>query len=132
MIYKTVSLFLLVAVFSLAFGTRSIAQTPQNSQEKKTAEVRAKIKRLGLGEGVKVKVKLYNETTYQGYVKEANIDDFVVVDKTGTSRTVKYSDVKSIGGRNMSSGVKIAIGIAIGATAAILALLAIIVIANDN
>lgn len=131
MINKTVSVLLILAIFGLTSTGPLLAQTTQTKQEKQTVKVKEKIKKLGLGERVKVKVKLYNDTSYQGYVSQANEDDFVVVDKTGNSNTIKYSDVKSVGGRNLSTGAKIAIGIGIGVGGTILALLIIFATLND-
>ena len=56
--------------------------------------------------------------------------DTVVVDKTGNPNTIKYSDVKSLGGKNLSTGVKIAIGVAIGVGATLGLLAALFFSAN--
>lgn len=117
-------IFLTVAT---AFTAIVPAQQPaQSKQEKQTEKVKTKVRQLGLGQRVKVKAKLYDNTTYQGYVKEANENDFVIIDKTGSPNIVKYSDVKSIGGGNLSTGAKIGIGIAIGAGAVIAVLLGLL------
>jgi hypothetical protein len=106
-----VSLMLVVVVVvSTAVGE---AQTV-SKQDKRTEEVRTKVQKLGTGTKVIVKVKLYSDVGYEGYVSQADNDSFVVVDKGGSSNTVKYSDVKSIGGKNMSTGAKVAIGVGIG------------------
>ena len=48
------------------------------------------------------------------YISEVGEDSFVVVDaKTGTATTVAYSQVKQVKGNNLSTGAKIAIGVAI-------------------
>lgn len=113
---KIASTLLISVIFGLATVPMSFAQPSQTKQDKQSRKVKEKIKKLGTGERVKIKVKLYNDTTYQGYLKEANDDDFVIVDKGGGSTTVKYSDVKSTGGKNLSTGAKIAIAAsAIGA-----------------
>lgn len=112
------TLVLLFSFFSLQV-TPAFAQSNQTKEEKKTLKVKEKIEKLGTGEKVKIKVKLYNKTTYQGYVSESNEDGFLVVDTAGNSTTVKYSDVDSIGGRNLSTGAKIAIGVGIGAAATV-------------
>lgn len=122
MINKAVSIVLMFAVFGGTLSTTLVAQNTQTKQEKKAADVEAKIKKLGAGERVVVKVKLYSDTRYEGYVSQANDDDFVVVDKAGASNTIKYSDVKSIGGKNLSTGAKIGIGVGIGAGIALLVL----------
>ena len=131
MFNKLFSFFLIGSVFCFASGAVVFAQDQQTSQQKKTEEVKAKIKKLGLGERVKVNVKLFSGTSYQGYVSQAGEDDFVVVDKTGASNTLRYSDVKSVGGKNLSTGAKIAIGIGIGA-GAVLAVLGILFASLDD
>lgn len=103
-----------------AFGVNpALAQSSPTKQEQKTAKVKEKIKKLGIGERTKIKVKTYGGTTYQGYVSAANDDDFVVADKNGDPNTIKYADVDKVGGRNLSTGAKIGIGIAIGVGAVI-------------
>jgi hypothetical protein len=123
---KILSGLLIVAICCLSLSVPAIAQTSQTKQEQQTQKVKEKIKKLGLGERVKVKVKLYNDTTFQGYVKEANEDAFVVIDKLGNPNTAKYSEVKSVGGKNLSTGAKIGIGIGIGAGAVLLIIAALI------
>ncbi|HRH42095.1 MAG TPA: hypothetical protein PKY82_10655 [Pyrinomonadaceae bacterium] len=125
MIKTGLTLLLIFSFFTLQTSI-IFAQTNQTKTEKKTAKVKEKINKLGLGEQVKVKVKLYNDSTYEGYVKEATEDNFVVVDKNGASNTIKYSDVNSVGGKNLSTGTKIAIGAGIGVGIGIL--LAILIV----
>jgi len=122
---QTAAALLVVIIAVISSATPALSQTPQTKAEKKAIEVKAKVRKLGLGERVRVSLKLYNDTSYKGCVKEANESDFVVVDKLGTSQTIRYNDVKSIGGRNLSTGAKIGIGIAIG-VGAVFAFLAIL------
>ncbi|MFZ1699441.1 MAG: hypothetical protein WBO10_08820 [Pyrinomonadaceae bacterium] len=114
MLHRTIVLFLSLSVFLGTFAASGFAQNRQSNDEKQTNKIRLKIEKLGVGESAKVKAKLYNGTTYQGHVKEAGPDTFVIVDKAGSPNTVKYSDIKSIGGKNLSTGAKIAVGVAIG------------------
>ena len=118
MIKTGITLVLFFSFFSLQLNP-VFAQSNQTKEEKKTLKVKEKIRKLGTGETVKIKVKLYNKTTYQGYVGQSNEDSFVVVDTAGNSTTVKYSDVDSVGGKNLSTGAKIGIGIGIGAGATV-------------
>lgn len=108
---QSISIFLLLTMLSVFSGANLSAQT---KQEKKAAKVEDRIKKFGIGEKAKVKVKLYNKTSYQGYVSQANDEDFVVTDKSGNSNTLRYADVDQIGGKNLSTGAKIAIGVGIG------------------
>jgi hypothetical protein len=118
MIKTGLTLVLIFSFFSLQLNP-VFAQSNQTKEEKKVLKVKEKIRNLGVGEKVKIKVKLYNKTTYQGYVGQSNEDSFVVVDTAGNSTTIKYSDVDSVGGKNLSTGAKIGIGIGIGAGATV-------------
>lgn len=108
---KSLTVFLLLTLSGIFGGASLSAQT---KQDKKTVKVEEKLKKLGTGEKAKVKVKLYNATTYQGYLSATNDEDFVVIDKGGNPNTLRYSDVDKIGGKNLSTGAKIAIGVGIG------------------
>jgi len=110
---RLLSAILIAAIFSTGAMT-SFGQVSPTKQEKKAAKVKSNIQKLGTGEKVRVKVKLYNDTVYKGYLAEANADDFVVVDRSGGSNTIKYAEVDSIGGSDLSTGAKIAIGVGIG------------------
>jgi hypothetical protein len=102
-----------------------LAQAADPKREKKAQEVKQKVQKLGTGKSAVVTVKLYNDTEYKGYVSRTGDEDFEVTDTASNPHTVKYSDVRSIGGRNMSTGTKIAIGVGIGAGVTLLILLLI-------
>jgi hypothetical protein len=103
--------------FAYSSATIALGQAVQTKEEKQTAKVKARIRKAGSGDRSRIKVKLYNETRYQDVIREANENDFVIVDKLGNPYTVKYSDVKSINGKSLSTGAKIGIGIGIGVVA---------------
>jgi len=130
MVKQTISILL---VFSIFFGIASsiplFGQASKTQQEKKLEKVKSEIKKHSTGHAT-VKVKLYSGTTYLGSISEVNDQNFVILDEAGISHTVKNEDVNSIGGKGISSGLKIALGAAIGA-GAVLAVLGII-IASDN
>lgn len=132
MFTKTITSLLILSILSFTFANPVLAQTNQTKQEKKTEKVKEKIKKLGVGERVKIKADLYNGTSYQGYVSEATDDNFIVVDKNGDSHTVKYSDVDKVGGKNLSTGAKIAIGIGIGVGATFLTLFLLFAALGDS
>lgn len=113
MTIKIISL-LMILIIGATLVSPIAAQENLSLQVKKGEKIREKIKKLGTGELVKVKVKLNNETSYQGYISNSNEEAFVIVDKEGKLNSIKYSDVKSISGKNLSTGVKIAIGLGIG------------------
>ena len=131
MMKQTVAAMILASIVALFCPSGLVAQTAQTKQEQKTAKVKDKIKKLGLGERVKITVKLNDETSYKGFVREANDDNFVVVDKVGSPHIVRYDEVKSVAGHNLSTGAKIGIGIGIGA-GAVLLVLAILIASLDD
>lgn len=118
-----------ITVFLLMFALLTLplsAQTDQAKRDKRAAEVKAKIGKIGTGEKARVKVRLYDNTRYEGYLRQVSDTGFVVVTKEGNSHDVNFTDVRSLGGRNLSTGAKIGIGIAIGAGVTVLAILLII------
>ena len=132
MLKQIVSSLIIFTVLCVGANTFPVfGQTNDANRDKKTAKVKDKIKRLGLGERVKIKVTTYGKTTYQGYVNAANEDDFVVIDKSGNPNTIRYSDVDKVGGRNLSTGAKIGIGIGIGVGAVLLFLGIVFASLND-
>lgn len=83
--------------------------------------VRSEIVKLGAGPEAQIEVKLQDKTRLKGFIREADETQFVIVDSaTGVATTVEYPQVRKVKGNNLSSGVKIAIGVGI-------ALLAIVV-----
>ncbi len=86
---------------------------PKEEKEARFAErVRESIAKLGTGPNARIEVTLQNNTKLKGYVSEASDNNFVVVDnKTGAATHVSYPQVKKVRGNNLSTGVKIAIGI---------------------
>jgi hypothetical protein len=89
------------------------------------AEVKAAVSKLGVGERARVWVWLRDNKRFNGYVKEARADDFVVVkSKGGAEVSVPYSEVKRFRGDNRSPGRRAVVAvIGIGATAAAIGLI---------
>ena len=86
-------------------------------------KVRESVRRLGTGETARVEVRLRDKTKLKGYIDEAGENSFVVVDASGASHTVLYPQVKKVKGNNLSTGARIAIGVAIVAAILTLAVL---------
>ena len=87
-------------------------------------KIKMKVAKMDTGEKAKAKVKMRSGEKLKGYISSAGENDFVLTDKkTGQSKTIAYSDVDEIKKPGLSQGMKIAIivGIAVVATAAILA-----------
>ena len=124
---RLIPLFIAVfAILTLGQPAALFAQSTDAKRIEKTNQVKEKIGKLGTGRSAVVKLKLYNDTEYKGYISRSGDEDFDVVDISGGSHTVRYADVRSIGGKNMSTGAKIAIGVGIGAGATILIIFLII------
>lgn len=126
MLKTPLALLMAVLVFVGSAAVPVTAQTDQATREKRAAEIKAKIGKIGTGDKARVKLKLYDNTRYEGQLREVNESNFVVVTKEGNSHTVNYSDVKSMGGHNLSTGAKIGIGVGIGVGATILAIFLIL------
>ena len=125
MFKRVILVCLVISTFIASSPLALVGQAPDPKREKKAAEVKEKIQKLGTGQSAVVKLKLYNDTEYKGYVSRTGDEDFDVVDTARNSHTVRYSEVRSIGGKNMSTGTKIAIGVGIGAGVTLLILLLI-------
>lgn len=108
---RNISLTLVVLLMQLFFVYPTFAGT---KEEKLAEKVKTGIAKLGTGPEAKIKVKLKDKTKIEGYITESNENQFVVMNsKTGQPVQVSYSNVKQVKGNNLSTGVKIIIGIAI-------------------
>jgi hypothetical protein len=111
MFKKYFTLVLTVLIFNLFLSASAFAST---KEDKFAAKVKSEITTLGMGKEARVEVKLKDKTKLKGYVSEIKENSFVVVeDKTGTATEVPYPNAKQVKGNNLSSGVKIAIGVGI-------------------
>lgn len=107
-----------ILVFSLLFSLvcfTTVKANPLSTKEIKLAEnIKANITKLGTGKNAKVKVKLKDGTKLKGFVSQINADGFVVMnEKNNTTTEVAYKNAKQVKGNNLSTGVKIAIGVVI-------------------
>lgn len=108
---KVISLSLIVLLMQMFFVRPSFANT---KDEVIAEKVKTEIVKFGIGQDAKVKIKLKDGTKIKGYIAEANENQFVVMDsKTSQPIPVSYSQVKQAKGNNLSTGVKIAIGVAV-------------------
>lgn len=123
---KTIIALAMIVTVALTAQLPLAAQTKPTKQQKRAAKVADEIGKLGTGEKAKVRVKLYSGTVHQGYVARTDSEGFDVVGRTGKSDTVRYADVRSIGGSNLSTGAKIGIGVGFGAGITLLIFLALL------
>ena len=114
MFKKYLSLALMVLAINLAFGATAFANTKEDKETKSAEKVKANIVKLGTGKDARVEVKLRDKTKLKGYVSQISEKSFTVVDeKTGNASEVPYPNAKQVKGNNLSTGVKIAIGVGI-------------------
>lgn len=111
MLKKIFLLLLAVLVINSLFLTNIFAK----SKETEFAErVKTEIFKLGVGQDARVKIKLKGGIKLKGYISEANESQFNLTNiETGQVTPVSYPQVKQVKGNNLSSGVKIAIGVGI-------------------
>jgi hypothetical protein len=118
---KQIASLTLCLIFLISI-TSVFAQSNQTDLQKNTSKVSSRIKSLGTGDSAKLKVKLYNGSKYEGSVKSSADTEFVLIERSGTERTISYSDVKSVGGTGLSKGAKIGIGVGAAAGGTLLVL----------
>ncbi len=122
--YKQLLTLVLVFLLTHASAAPVCADSQADKDARLAAKVRTQILKLGTGEAARVNLKLRDKTKLKGYVSAASADSFTVIDrKTGAATVVSYPQVKQIKGHNLSTGVKIAIGVGI-----VLVVLTIIVV----
>jgi small nuclear ribonucleoprotein (snRNP)-like protein len=110
MLKKIVTIVLIGLVMNLAV----FAETKEDKALKRAEKVKANVTKLGTGKDARVEVKLKDGTKLKGYISEINENGFVVMnEKTGIATTVAYPQTKQVKGNNLSTGVKIAIGVGI-------------------
>jgi hypothetical protein len=113
---RMLAVALVALLVNLVAVRATYAATEAEKQAKFAGKVRAAVLKLGTGESARVRVRLRDKTKLEGYVSRAGEDSFAVTDfKTGATTTVPYPQVRGVGGNNLSTGAKIAIGAGIGA-----------------
>ena len=119
---KKICSVVLTALLLQAAAAPALAKSAAEKESKRVEMVRAKLDKLGTGEGARVKLELRDKTKLEGYIGEAGPESFVVVNKAGVATTVAYPQVVKAKGNNLSTGAKIAIGTGIGAGVTLLIL----------
>jgi hypothetical protein len=124
MFKKSLSLLAAFLLFSAVVCVKpALADSKEEKQARFAEKVKTGIHKLGAGKDSIVEVKLRDKTKLTGYVAEVSDTGFVVSNpKLGSSTTVPYADVTQVKGHNLSTGAKIAIGIAIGVGIALIIL----------
>ena len=110
------STLFLVAV--LVLNSVAAPQTTQTQETSQAAKVKAEVRRRGIGEKSRVKVRLRNKKEVKGYISKIEDASFEVTGKnTGRATTIPYADVEKVQGSGLSKGAKI--GIIVGAAVVI-------------
>lgn len=92
-----------------------ISQTVSSADEPQVAKIKAQVRKRGAGENSKVRVTLGNGTVVKGYISKIDESSSEVQgNKTGQATLIAYTDVQKVQGPGLSTGEKVAIGVAIG------------------
>ena len=123
---KTTIVVLVFVLMSVGFVLSGSAQDKKAAKQiEKTAKdaekIYQKVKKLGVGDTTSLRVIFFDDTSFSGHISESNDKSFTVVDKNGTSRSINYTEVKGVEGKNTSNGVKIATYVLVGVGAGVLA-----------
>ena len=123
MLRKVLSLALVGLLLNLVNMGSVYADPKEQKQVRFVEQVKKSIAKLGTGTDARVEVTLLDKTKLKGYLRSVGEDGFIVVDaKSGVATTVAYPQVKQVKGNNLSTGSKIAIGVAIGVAIVLLLL----------
>jgi hypothetical protein len=119
---------LLASLLLLATISLPVAAQQGDAQTTTVEKIKIKVAKLGVGEKAKATVILKNGTKTKGYIVQAGDDEFVLRDrKTDTPTTIHYVDVAKLeSNRGHSTARNLGIGIAIGAGALLITILAVI------
>jgi len=115
---KTFAL-LLIAVFTLnsSGAARQSLPPPASSQTQdgtvQVARAKAEVKRRGMGEKSRVRVRLRDGTEVRGYISKIEESSFAVTDQSGTMTSIRYDDARDVHGEGMSKTAKILIVVGI-------------------
>jgi hypothetical protein len=111
MLKKTFVLTLIALLLQLVFVVSGTASSESEKDAALAQKVRAYV--MGLGKEARVRVKLKDDSTIDGYISEIGRDSFIVRDaKSGSTTTVTYSQARQVKRNQLSTGAKIGIGVA--------------------
>jgi hypothetical protein len=114
MLKKSLSFVIIVLLLNVVGINSAYAGSKEDKEARFTERVKESVNKLGTGAEARVEDKLRDKTKLKGYVSQISENSFTVVDeKTGNASEVPYSSAKQVKGNNLSTGVKIAIGVAV-------------------
>lgn len=103
-----------ILVLNVSFSSVAFAESKEDKERKHTEKVKESVIKLGQGPEARVTVKLKNGTKVKGYISQIDGSKFFVVDDaTGAATEIPYPQTKQVKGNNLSTGVKVAIGVGI-------------------
>jgi len=114
MIKKTLCWLLIGSIVIVSGGRTALAAGVNAKEAALTREVKTAIAKLGTGPEARVEITLHDKSKLKGYIKDADEEHFVLVNKTGAATEVAYPQVRKVKGNNLSTGVKVAIGVGVG------------------
>jgi hypothetical protein len=121
--FKKVLAQMLMALllYPAAYAALPGAQTVVARDAQLADKVKIEIIKRGRGRETKISVQLSDHTKLTGFIGQVEEERFILNDaKTGAASAIAYADVTQVKGHNLSTGTKIAIGIAIGVGATVL------------
>lgn len=108
---KQIALIFVGLLLNLSLSSAVLAKS---KAEKRAANVKAAICKLGVGTDARVFVEQVTGSKVVGYVLEIRSESFLVFnDATGLTTEVPYSSARQVKGNNLSTRAKIAIGVGI-------------------
>lgn len=111
---RITAVVLLALLLNITCPSHALAGSSPEKEARFAQKAKTEIAKLGTGPDARIDLKLRDKTRLKGYISEVGDQSFAVVDdKTGSVTTVAYPQVKQVKGNNLSTGAKIAIGIAI-------------------
>lgn len=121
---NTLILFFVSALFVFGFVQLASAQSDGEKQEKRAEKFRQKIKSYGTGEKAKIVITQFDGNITKGYISESNDISLTLIDKSGVSKTLNYTEIKDV--RKQSGNNKLLTGIVVGVGATIGIIVAVI------
>ena len=112
----------------LLISTLALPVAAKQGDTPTVESIKIKIAKLGVGSKAKATAYLKNGTKIKGYIAQAGDDEFVLRDrKTDAATTIRYVDVAKVeSNRGHSTARNLGLGIAIGAGALLITILAVI------
>ena len=117
----------LTAIVSCLSGAQSETSGQAKGQPDRATSVKAKMRKMGVGERSVVRVKLKDGTELRGYLSQIENDSFTITDKAANkAASASYGDVLSLKGKGLPTSAKvlIAVGIGVAVAAGVIAYLA--------